>query len=281
MPVEAAVLGSAIELVTDISKRWVLAYSAGIGYLDNLSLDDRRPDLRVPMTFCSVLEWALHGRSRSAQLGLLECEQRTGVHALQSTVSHNPFRAGERVLVRSTIRYLRSTSSGVYVESDVECSNFASREPYTTSLYGAIFRGVQGPDAAVGTAGSPLGASMGDVLSEVSIEITPGFSHVYSECAQIWNPIHTEFVAAQEAGLGEPIVHGSATWALAGREIVRRYLDGDAARLIGLSGRFRKPVFAGSSIRLRVYCPQDGKLPFEVINHQGEIAIESGCAMLS
>ena len=72
--------------------------------------------------------------------------------------------------------------------------------------------------------------------------------HVYTECARIWNPIHTERDVALRAGLPDIILHGTATWALAGREVLRAYGDGDPARLKRLHGRFTAMVIPGTSI---------------------------------
>jgi acyl dehydratase len=38
---------------------------------------------------------------------------------------------------------------------------------------------------------------------------------VYTECSRIWNPIHTNPAVATRAGLPRPILHGTATLAMA------------------------------------------------------------------
>ena len=46
-------------------------------------------------------------------------------------------------------------------------------------------------------------------------DLRPRLAHVYTECARIWNPIHTDRAVARAAGLPDIILHGTATLALA------------------------------------------------------------------
>ena len=104
--------------------------------------------------------------------------------------------------------------------------------------------------------------------------------HVYTECASIWNPIHTERAVALAAGLPDIILHGTATWALAGREVLRLYADGDPRRLRRLHGRFRAMVLPGTEIKIEQRRGRDGAVHFVVRNHRGEPAIDQGFAVI-
>ena len=84
--------------------------------------------------------------------------------------------------------------------------------------------------------------------NRVEIFVSREMPHVYTECARIWNPIHTEREVALRAGLPDIILHGTATWALAGRELLSAYGDRDPARLKRLYGRFTAMVIPGTSI---------------------------------
>ena len=55
---------------------------------------------------------------------------------------------------------------------------------------------------------------------------------------------------ATAAGLPDIILHGTATWALAGRELVARCADRDPTRLRRLRGCFRAMVIPGTAIEL-------------------------------
>jgi acyl dehydratase len=115
----------------------------------------------------------------------------------------------------------------------------------------------------------------------VRVEIPLAMAHVYSECAQIWNPIHTEKRVAIAAGLPDIILHGTATWAIAGREIVGRYLAGDWGQLSRLHGRFTGMVMLGSALEVRMYLDHPaGCVFFSVWNDAGERVISQGVASL-
>jgi acyl dehydratase len=68
---------------------------------------------------------------------------------------------------------------------------------------------------------------------------------VYSECARIWSPIHTDRAVARRAGLPDIILHGTATLALAVSQALRREPDGPATRVrriaCRLGGMVRMP----------------------------------------
>ena len=82
------------------------------------------------------------------------------------------------------------------------------------------------------------------------------------------------------AGLPDIILHGTATWALAGREILRLYAGSDPRRLLRLHGRFRAMVLPGTDIRLEHARGAGGTVSFTVRNHRGEPAIDQGFAIL-
>ena len=49
--------------------------------------------------------------------------------------------------------------------------------------------------------------------NEIRVPIGAGAAHVYTECARIWNPIHTDTAVTAKAGLPGIILHGTATLA--------------------------------------------------------------------
>ena len=114
----------------------------------------------------------------------------------------------------------------------------------------------------------------------ISLSIPREMPHVYTECASIWNPIHTERTVALAAGLPDIILHGTATWALAGREVLRLYAGGDPRRLRRLHGRFRGMVFPGTEIRIEHRRDAAGAVHFVVLNHRGGPAIDQGFAVI-
>ena len=172
------------------------------------------------------------------------------------------------------------TSAGALVQTRYEMVDTKTGELLTRSYSGSIFRGLDLGTDIVGEPLVPAPRQSAELTRRSDVAIDRGLPHVYSECAQIWNPIHTEQAVAKAAGLPGIILHGSATWALAGREIVANYANADMRALTGLGGRFKKPVFPGESILIRMSEMQGGSVAFEVLTERGEPAISDGVATL-
>jgi acyl dehydratase len=102
-----------------------------------------------------------------------------------------------------------------------------------------------------------------------------GLCHTYTECARIWNPIHTERAVALRAGLHDIILHGTATWALAARAVLDARAGGDVRRLRRLAGRFRAPVDAGATLLVRHAEVAPGVIAFTV-EAGGAVAMDGG-----
>src|SRR5262245_63914545 len=82
--------------------------------------------------------------------------------------------------------------------------------------------------------GAPLdGGQRVIVLDIESVEVPYHLGHVYTECARIWNPIHTDLAVVRAAGLSGPILHGTATLALPHRASWPEDLAGDARPCVG------------------------------------------------
>ena len=154
---------------------------------------------------------------------------------------------------------------------------------------GGITRGAElvGEDAELASA-PPLpqrSSDNGEPVWSTTFPIDPQAPHVYTECADIWNPIHTERRVALAAGLPDIILHGSANILIALREVINRSLDGDPTRVTRYAGQFRGMVIPGEDVtvnavevrrrrRPRVDLLRDAKPP-------GESAITNGVVVAS
>ena len=261
--------------------RRLLAYAAGLGATAAATFDDDRDGgiVAVP-PFCVCLEWPVVSSPAAAGLyGTRPEESRRGVHASQDSFFHRPLRPGDEVETRGRIVAVEATRAGALTTTKLETVDAGTGEPLVTSWSRSVFRGVEvaGADEVleaaptVAAAGAPPGAAA------VTIPVSRELPHVYTECARIWNPIHTERRVALAAGLPDIILHGTATWALAGCEILRLYADGDPAALRRLHGRFRAMVVPGSEIVLRHWRDGDA-VAFEVETDAGRPAVSHGRA---
>ena len=72
------------------------------------------------------------------------------------------------------------------------------------------------------------------------------------------NPLHVDPAVATAAGFPRPILHGLATFGVAGHAILKTLCGYDPARLISIAGRFSAPVFPGETIRTEMW--RDGSV---------------------
>ncbi len=280
MPISTAAAGTRLPSSTlEVTVREILAYAAGIGDTSSEVFDDRREGLLAPPQLCVRLEWPVvsHPIAREC-LGASAEELVRGVHASQDSHFHRAIRPGERLVTEGQLTAVRSTRAGALV-----CTRLLTRDrdgdPVVTSWSHSIYRGVEtdGGDREIEEAPA-LDRGSAEGYERVEIPIAREMPHIYTECADIWNPIHTELAVAEKAGLPDIILHGTATWALAGREIIRRWCDGQPSRLERLYGRFTGMVIPGEPIVIQHGPAGDGKVSFVVWNHEGEPAISDGLA---
>ena len=117
-------------------------------------------------------------------------------------------------------------------------------------------------------------------FDRITLPIQRLYPHLYSECSQIWNPIHTEKSFAKQNRLDDIILHGSATWALTAQKLIDFYADGDPGRLARIAVRFKAPVIPGLPITIEHTSdsPDGREVAFAVRNASGNLALTHGIA---
>src|SRR5262249_46266642 len=103
-----------------------------------------------------------------------------------------------------------------------------------------------------------------------------GAAHVYTECARIWNPIHTDRAVALAAGLPDIILHGTATLAFAVSAVLRDRLGGEPMRVRRIAARFGAMVAMPSELALSIESEGNGAIGFSVRTPEGAAAIRDG-----
>jgi acyl dehydratase len=229
-----------------------LAYAAGIGDVGPKTFDDAaEAGMMAPPSFCSVLEWPVLSQGRARLSGLSEAERRRAVHVEQDSVFHRPIRPGDRLSTGARIVAGRATRAGAFVKTRAVTVDARNGTPVVTSWHGSIYRGVawSGSGREFET-GPPYPAAGRGLDRRHAIATRIESAHVYTECSGIWNPIHTERRAALAAGLPGIILHGTALWALAGRELIRSYGGNEPANLRRLRVRFAAMLEPGETLTL-------------------------------
>ena len=186
------------------------------------------------------------------------------VHAEHDLRLHRLPREGDRLATRASIVGVQKRKPGAFVVFRFETMD-ANGQAVTTTDFGALYRGVDvdGPDRG---ASIELPQAATNMKPSGIIDVGANLAHVYTECARIFNPIHTDVAHAKAAGLPDIILHGTATLALS----VSR-LKIEPARVRRIRCRFSGMVFMPS--RLEVH---SNGADFETRGPKGEVVISRG-----
>jgi acyl dehydratase len=85
----------------------------------------------------------------------------------------------------------------------------------------------------------------------------PEMALIYRLSADL-NPLHVDPAVAKAAGFPRPILHGLATFGVAGHAVLKSICGYDPGRLKSIAGRFSSPVFPGDTIRTELW--RDGNI---------------------
>jgi acyl dehydratase len=273
--IRAATVGVEVGPVSQtIDARWLMAYAAGLGETDRRYYDTLAPagPLAHPL-FPVCYEWpvALQLRAKTIDEALAP----RSVHSTHHVTIHRAPRAGDRLLSSARVVSVTRRNSGTRVVTRFTTVD-EQGEPVTTTDYGSIYRGVD----CDGEAGEPPTAAVTGAIGSVRwterIDLPAWTAHVYTECARIWNPIHTDIAVATRAGLEAIILHGTATLALATSRVVMRDLSGDPGRVREVSARFTGMVRLPSTLIVRGHDGDVDRIPFDAVDPTGATVLSDG-----
>lgn len=264
-----------------LDSRFTMAYAAGINDGNPAYFDDLKPSgLQIHPGICFSLQWA--SRFRPDQKPNLRAAP-YGVHASTDLLIHRPFQAGEAITTQGRLMQKRQIQPGVY---NVERYRMTASDGELVAelYYNGIIRGATLDSPDVSIADEPawpiFGTASGEPLWRSEIPIPLHAGQQYTECARIYNPIHTEPSVAKAAGLPGTILHGSATKAMSLTAVVNQCFDGDANRITRLCGQLRGMVLMDSAIAVEALAQDvvDGekRVLFRTLNAEGEPAIRNG-----
>jgi acyl dehydratase len=264
-------------LAITVDGRWLMAYAAALGETDPRYYDTRARGgpLAHPL-FSVCYEWPLAQALRAKAMD--DTVARRGVHAFHHLVVHRPPRAGEGLRASARVVGVQKLRAGALVVIRFSTTDRTGVAVSTTD-HGSIYRGVELRGAEVAPtphAPAAAGAAAGTVRWEAPIEIPLQMAHVYTECARIYNPIHTDAAVAHAAGLPTIILHGTATLALAVSRVVARDLDGDPGRVRGVAVRFTGMVMVPSRLTVRGHNGDAGGVAFDVVDPAGKPVLADG-----
>ena len=276
MKLSSAIVGEqAGPLEHEVDARWLMAYSAGLGETDPRYYDTERGVIAHPL-FPVCYEWPVAQPLRA--LPPLKPLFPQLLHAQHDLRIHRAPRAGDALRVSARIVAVTQRKPGAFVVFRFEARD-AAGAPVTTTDFGALYRGVsvEGGDQALEEVADPPPAEA-TFPEHSKIDVPANAAHVYTECARIWNPIHTDIAYARAAGLPAIILHGTATLALSISRVLRN-LNEDPAGVRRVQCRFSGMVEMPST--LAVHAALQGKaIRFETRNASGEAVIGRGVLLL-
>src|SRR5450631_3827104 len=237
-----------------------ILYALGIG----LGLDPSRED-ELPFVYEKNLKVLPMQAAVIGYPGFWARDLDTGidwkklVHGEHSIVIHQPLRASGTVTSRTCVLDVvdKGPGKGAIVYSERTINDKASGALICTILQTTFCRG----DGGFG--GPPRPQPLVHPVPERTPELVcdlltrPEMALIYRLSADL-NPLHVDPAAAKAAGFPRPILHGLATFGVAGHALLKSICGYDPGRLKSIAGRFSSPVFPGETIRTELW--RDGNV---------------------
>lgn len=263
-------------------RRWLMSFAAGIPD-ERPQLYDTVGGLAVHPLFPVAAEWQLIIMRRDDPSGMSVDERQRGIHVGHDLVIERPVRPDETVRLSASLlgvgrRRAGATHEVLFVATD-DRGDVVWRTRFTSLYLGVELVG-EPTTLEIDWPITPAGPEPGEPLATAASTVGLVDAHVYSECARIWNPIHTDRAVARAAGLADPILHGTATLAR-GVSTVTALAGADIGAVTRVACRFVGQVALDSIITTRLLARNDHHLWFDVVTSDGGRAIADGLVTVS
>jgi acyl dehydratase len=201
------------------------------------------------------------------------------VHGEQGMVLHRPLAPQGTVIGKTRIVEVidKGEGKGALVYSERKITDKASGELVATLTQTTFCRGDGGFGGPPRTA--PPVHAIPDRAPDLTCDLStrPEMALIYRLSGDI-NPLHAEPAFARAAGFPRPILHGLATFGVAGHAILKSVCGYDPARLTAMAGRFSAPVFPGETIRTEIWRDGDAVSYRATAIERNVVAINNGRA---
>jgi acyl dehydratase len=249
--------------------------------------DDRPEGMVVPPMLAVALTW--HMAANLDSFWKMDDFPRhvvsRQVHYSEFLEWHQPMRPDDTLEITAEVTAVLPHRAGTHLI--VRHDAVRDGELVFTEWAGAMLRDVKCTDGGKGKENVPTFAPFsrtGDDLWEKVIPVHPLASHLYDGCGDLHFPIHTSQAFAKSVGLPGIILHGTATLAMAVREIVRYEADGDPERVASVRCNFTGMVIPGTEIVVRAQGRNEHEagtdIHFLVLNAEDKRAIRHACVTL-
>jgi acyl dehydratase len=211
----------------------------------------------------------------------------TQVHYTEHLIFHRQLKADEALTINGKIVAILPHRAGTHIVVRFQALDHRQQLVFT-EFNGAMLRGVQCRAAgrkAENIPKIPGDRDTGQLHWQKKITVDPLLPFIYDGCTDIVFPIHTSKKFAHQVGLPQIILQGTATLALAVRELIKREAESQPLRLKEIYCRFSGMVFPGTDITLQVFGalggPISGRRYFDVLNQKGEKVLSHGYALIN
>jgi acyl dehydratase len=181
------------------------------------------------------------------------------VHGEHHVVMHKPLPAAGTVTSQTRVidAIDKGPGKGALIISQRKVYDKATGELYTTitqTTFGRGDGGFGGPQRP-----SPVPHALPDRTPDAICDLPtrPEMALLYRWNADM-NPLHSDPAIAAKAGFPRPILHGLATFGVAGHAILKTMCGYDPARFKSMAVRFSAPVYPGETIRTEMW--KDGNV---------------------
>lgn len=246
------------------TKKDVILYALGLG----LGATDTdlpfvyEQDLKVLPTFGGVLGYPGFWIKEHPEFGI---DWRKVLNGEQALRLHKPLRAEAKVVGEMRVADVVDKGEGkdcmVYTVRDVrdESGELLCEVFNTVVLRG--HGGFGGPSARSAAGLAALKRPERAANHVVDFDILPQAALIYRLSGD-YNPLHADPAIAQQVGFPRTILHGAATWGIAGQVVLRQLCAGAVERVQGFGARFTSPVFPGETLRTEIWELEPGRASF-------------------
>jgi acyl dehydratase len=252
----------------DVVHRYVakdtILYALGVGYGADPTDDDELrfvyEDRLVAAPTLAVVLAGPGGWIRNPQSGI---DWRQVLHGEQSLVIHRPLKPQGEVIGRTRIDDLidKGEGRGALIYSSREVIDKASGE-LLCSLASTTFCRADGGFGGRNGPIKPL-QEIEDRPPDLTCDLpTSQRAALIYRLSGDDNPLHVDPAVARAAGFPRPILHGLATYGVAGRALIRSLCGYDPTRLRRLDARFSAVVYPGETVRTEIWRLAAGRAAF-------------------
>jgi acyl dehydratase len=185
------------------------------------------------------------------------------VHGEQAMRLHRPLPPEGEVVGRTRIVDLvdKGPGRGALVYAEREITNAITGERLATLLQTAFCRGDGGFGGKTTIPRAPHRVPHRPTDISVEMPTHPQLALIYRLSGDL-NPLHSDPVIARKAGYDRPLLHGLATYGVAGHALLSALCSYQPERVLALEGRFSAPVFPGETITVDIWREEPGRAAF-------------------